>query len=138
MLGVREQAIYGSATHKDVVALCKKTAAGFGLTADVRQSNFEGELVTWIQKSRGTCQGIVINAGAYTHTSVAILDALLLSELPVVEVHISNIFRREHFRQQSFVSQAALGIISGLGIEGYAYAIQHLAKKLGPVPRKKA
>ncbi|MDD5586690.1 MAG: type II 3-dehydroquinate dehydratase [Alphaproteobacteria bacterium] len=138
MLGVREPAIYGAATHKDVVALCKKTAAVLGLTADVRQSNFEGELVTWIQRSRETCQGIVINAGAYTHTSVAILDALLLSELQVIEVHISNIFRREHFRQQSFVSQAALGIISGLGIEGYAYAIQHLAKKLGPVPRKKA
>jgi 3-dehydroquinate dehydratase II len=137
MLGVREPSIYGSATHKDVVALCKKTAAGLGLTADVRQSNFEGELVTWIQKSRGVYQGIVINAGAYTHTSVAILDALLLAEIPVVEVHISNIFRREHFRQRSFVSQAAVGIISGLGIEGYAYAIQHLAKHNSTHNRKK-
>ena len=137
MLGVREPDIYGSATLKDVEALCRKTAAGLGLAVDCRQSNNEGELVSWIQKSNKTYQGIVINAAAYTHTSVAILDALKIAGLPVVEVHISHIYAREPFRQKSFISPVAFAFISGFGIAGYAYAIQGMAERLGVMSRNK-
>jgi 3-dehydroquinate dehydratase II len=130
MLGVREPEIYGTASLKDVEDLCRKTAESCGLAADCRQSNDEGELVTWIQESRGAYQGIVLNAGAYTHTSIALLDALKIAELPVMEVHITNIFAREPFRHQSYVSQAAIGVISGLGVAGYAYAMQSLAEHI--------
>jgi 3-dehydroquinate dehydratase-2 len=137
MLGRREPAIYGSSTLKDIDSLCRKTGASLGLTVDCRQSNHEGEIVTWIQESAASHQGIVINAAAYSHTSIAILDALRLADLPVVEVHITNIFAREHFRQQSFVSQAAIGVISGLGIAGYAYALDYMAGFLAVAKRKK-
>ncbi len=130
MLGVREPKTYGRATLRDLETFCKKTAKEFGLTVDCRQSNVEGELVTWIQQSRKTHGGIVINAGGYSHTSVAILDALLLSELPVIEVHISNIYGREKFRHHSLLSKAAKGVICGLGIDGYGYALQSMAKLL--------
>lgn len=129
MLGVREPITYGSKTLGDLETLCKKTAKELGLTVDCRQSNIEGELVTWIQAARKTHVGIVINAGGYSHTSVAILDALLLTELPVMEVHISNIYAREKFRHQSLLSKAAKGVICGLGIDGYTYALQALAKQ---------
>ena len=128
MLGVREPKVYGKATHKDVVALCLKTAKNLGLSADCRQSNYEGELVTWIQETRLSHAAIIINAGAYSHTSIAILDALILSELPVIEVHISNIHAREEFRHHSFVSKIAKAVICGCGIDGYAYAMQTAAK----------
>jgi len=138
MLGVREPHIYGSSTLKDIEALCRKEAVKAGLAVECRQSNNEGDVLTWIQKSRASHQGIIINAGAWTHTSVAILDALRMCDLPIVEVHISNIFAREPFRQHSFVSQAAVGVISGLGISGYAYAVRYLAECLdGSVKRKK-
>ena len=127
MLGVREAKIYGNASLKELEALCRKTAVLLGLTADCRQSNSEGELVSAIQESRKTHAGIIINAGGYSHTSVAILDALLLSELPVIEVHISNIYNRERFRHSSYVSKAARGVIAGLGIDGYAYALEAMA-----------
>ena len=130
MLGVREPKTYGKATLRDLEALCKKTAKSLGLAVDCRQSNIEGELVTWIQGSRKTHGSIVINAGGYSHTSVAILDALLLSELPVIEVHITNIYAREKFRHHSLLSKAAKGVICGLGIDGYAYALQAMAKLL--------
>jgi len=130
MLGVREPKTYGKATLSDLEFLCKKTAEEIGLTVDCRQSNIEGELVTWIQASRKTHGGMIINAGGYSHTSVAILDALLLSELPVVEVHISNIYAREKFRHLSLISKAAKGVICGLGIDGYTYALQAMAKLL--------
>src|SRR5580704_7052068 len=128
MLGVREAKIYGKASLKEPEALCRKTASSLGLTADCRQSNSEGELVSWVQQSRKTHAGIIINAGGYSHTSVALLDALLLSELPVIEVHISNIYNRERFRHSSYVTKAARGVIAGLGIEGYACALQAMAK----------
>jgi len=123
MLGVREPEIYGHETLDDIRASCDDHAATVGATADFRQSNSEAELIDWIQQARGTADGIVINPAAFTHTSVAILDALVLTELPVVEIHISNIFRREAFRQHSYVSTGATGIISGFGARGYLLAI---------------
>ena len=128
MLGVREPALYGRDTLADVETLCRKTAKAFGLAVDFRQSNLEGELVTWIQEARGKMAGIVINAGAYTHTSVALLDALTLAELPVIEVHLSNIYRREAFRHKSYISPVARGVLCGFGAHGYALALEGLAR----------
>ena len=131
MLGVREPAVYGRDRLADVEKLCRKAGRDLALAIDFRQSNHEGEIVGWIQEARGSCAGIVINAGAYTHTSVAILDALQLTELPVIEVHLSNIFRREEFRHHSYVSLAARAVICGLGKTGYRLALEALAEILG-------
>lgn len=128
MLGVREPAIYGKDTLADVEALCRKTGKALGIGIDFRQSNLEGELVTWIQEARGKMAGIVINAGAYTHTSVAILDALSLSELPVIEVHLSNVYKREPFRHKSYISGVARAVLCGFGAHGYALALEGLAR----------
>lgn len=130
MLGVREPAVYGRATLADVEKLCRRHARPLGLALDFRQSNHEGELVTWIQESRKDHAGIIINAGAYTHTSIAILDALQTTELPVIEVHLSNIFRREEFRHHSYVSLAARAVICGLGPAGYRLALEAMAEIL--------
>jgi 3-dehydroquinate dehydratase II len=127
MLGLRQPAVYGRATLDDVELVCAQAAERLDIAIDFRQTNGEGELVSWVQECRGRARGIVINPGAYTHTSVALLDALLAVELPVVEVHISNIHRREEFRRHSFVSQAATGVICGLGIRGYALALTAMA-----------
>ncbi|WP_191085728.1 type II 3-dehydroquinate dehydratase [Roseococcus microcysteis] len=127
MLGTREPEKYGTATLDDVEALCAEAAEELGLAIDFRQTNSEGELVTWIQECRGHAQGIVINPAGYTTTSVAVLDALLAVGLPVIEVHITNIHRREEFRQHSLVSKAATGVIAGLGVAGYALALQAMA-----------
>jgi 3-dehydroquinate dehydratase-2 len=132
LLGVREPATYGHATLADVEQLCIAAAAQFGLTADCRQSNSEGTLVDHIHAARETgAVGIVINAGAYSHTSIAIHDALVGVKIPTVEVHISNIFTRESFRHHSFVAKAAFASLCGFGIEGYRLAISGLAAKLG-------
>ena len=130
MLGLRQPHIYGHATLDDLEQLCAETAESLGLAIDFRQSNSEGELVTWIQECRGKASGIVINPAAYTTTSVALLDAILASELPVIEVHITNIHRREEFRQHSYISKVAVGVICGLGIRGYALALQSMAEML--------
>ena len=130
MLGIREPATYGAATLADIEVLCRATADSLGATLDFRQSNHEGELVTWIQQARGSADGIVINPAAYSHTSVAIPDALKAVSLPVVEVHLSNIHAREAFRHHSFVSAVAAGVICGLGPTGYRLAIMALAEKL--------
>jgi 3-dehydroquinate dehydratase-2 len=130
MLGLRQPHIYGHATLDDVEQLCAETAESLGLAIDFRQSNSEGELVTWIQECRGKASGIVINPAAYTTTSVALLDAILASEVPVIEVHITNIHRREEFRQHSYISKVAVGVICGLGIRGYALALQAMAEIL--------
>jgi 3-dehydroquinate dehydratase-2 len=130
MLGVREPSIYGRDTLDDVARDCAVKAGKLGLELDFRQSNLEGELVTWIQQARGTAAGIIINPGAYGHTSIALLDALLIAELPVIEVHLSNIFRREEFRHHTYVSQAASGVICGLGAQGYLLALDALATLL--------
>ena len=127
MLGTREPEKYGTATLDDVEALCAETAEELGLAIDFRQTNLEGELVAWIQECRGHAAGIVINPAGYTTTSVAMLDALLAVGLPVIEVHITNIHRREEFRQHSLVSKAATGVICGLGVAGYALALQAMA-----------
>lgn len=127
MLGMRQPNVYGQATLDDVEQICIQNAEQLEIAIDFRQSNDEGELVSWIQECRGKAKAIVINAGAYSHTSIAILDALLAVDLPVIEVHISNIYRRETFRHQSYVSRAATGVICGLGLQGYALALAALA-----------
>ena len=133
MLGVREPAIYGRDTLDDIKAACAARVATLGLALDFRQSNIEGELVSWIQQARGKHSGIVINAGAYTHTSIALYDALQIAELPVIEVHLSNIYRREAFRHHSYISPVARGVICGFGGHGYVLAIDALARVLDPV-----
>ena len=130
MLGAREPAVYGRDRLADVEKLCRKAGRDLALAVEFRQSNHEGEIVGWIQEARGTCAGIVINAGAYTHTSIAILDALQATELPAIEVHLSNIFRRESFRHHSYVSLAARAVICGLGPTGYHLALTALAEIL--------
>lgn len=130
LLGTREPDIYGAATLKDVETLCKQTGDETGLSVDFRQSNHEGELVTWIQEARGRAQAVILNAGAYTHTSVAIPDALKAVALPVWEVHLSNIYKREAFRHHSYVSPIAEGVICGFGPRGYLAALEAAAAKL--------
>lgn len=127
LLGLRQPAIYGPATLDDVEALCAETAEQLGLAIDFRQSNAEGELISWVQECRGRAAGIVINPAGYTTTSVALMDALLATDLPVIEVHVSNIHQREEFRQHSYVSKVAAGVICGLGIRGYALALTAMA-----------
>ena len=128
MLGVREPAIYGRETLDEIGAACLSHGKKHDLDIDFRQSNSEGELVTWIQEARHSANGIIINPAGYTHSSVSIMDALALTHLPVVEVHLSNIHRRESFRKQSYVSLAADGIICGLGTHGYLLAIDAMAR----------
>lgn len=127
LLGKREPEVYGRDSLDDVRALAEARAKSVGLTIEFRQSNSEGELVTWIQEAREKADGIILNAGAYSHTSIAILDALQAAELPVIEVHLSNIFRREPYRQHSYVSLAAKGVICGLGPKGYEFALEAMA-----------
>jgi 3-dehydroquinate dehydratase II len=127
LLGVRDPAVYGHDTLADIEARCLARAAALDLLVEFRQTNHEGQLVDWIQEARAAADAIVLNAGALTHTSVAVLDALHAAELPVIEVHLSNIFRRERFRQHSYVSLAARGVICGLGAHGYELAIEAVA-----------
>lgn len=127
LLGSREPAVYGRHTLADVRAVTEKRAADNGLHVDFRQTNSEGEMVDWIQEARTKACGLIVNAGAYSHTSIAILDSLQAAELPVVEVHLSNIFRRDEFRRHSYVSLASTGVICGLGIKGYELAVEAMA-----------
>jgi len=127
LLGTREPDVYGALTLEDLKQACEARAAACGFEVDFRQSNSEGDLVNWIQEAGAGAAGIVINAGAYTHTSVAILDALRTTDIPVIEVHLSNVFAREAFRHNSFVSPAATGVICGLGGTGYELAIDAIA-----------
>jgi 3-dehydroquinate dehydratase II len=127
MLGVREPATYGYDTLADVEQRCLARAKALDLTIEFRQTNHEGLLVDWIQEARESADGIILNAGAFTHTSVAILDALTAAEVPTIEVHLSNIFRREAFRHHSYVSLAARGVICGVGPQGYELALEALA-----------
>ena len=132
LLGTREPKIYGRATLAEVEKLCHKTAKRYGLAIVFRQSNHEGEIIDWINEARAEkAAGLIINPAGFTTTSVAILDALLVMEAPVIEVHISNIHAREEFRQHSYVSKAARAVICGFGIGGYALAITGLAAMLG-------
>ncbi|MBB1093998.1 type II 3-dehydroquinate dehydratase [Rhodopseudomonas pseudopalustris] len=131
LLGTREPEIYGHATLADVERLCAETAASLGLTAVCRQSNHEGELIDWIHQARAEqAVGIVLNAGGYTHTSVALHDALVGVQIPTVEVHVSNIFARDSFRHHSFIAKASFASLCGFGIDGYRLAITGLAARL--------
>ncbi|WP_146360704.1 type II 3-dehydroquinate dehydratase [Arthrobacter yangruifuii] len=132
LLGTREPAIYGSSTLADVEAAAIAAASAHGWTVDCVQSNHEGDLIDAIHAARGTADGIVINPAAYSHTSVAIPDALSGVELPVVEVHLSNIHRREEFRHHSFVSAVAQAVICGAGISGYRMAVEYLIESAAP------
>lgn len=131
LLGQRQPEIYGRETLADVASAASELAEDLGLTVRFQQSNHEGQLVDWIQEARTTSAGIIINPGAYSHTSVAILDALNAFDGPVLEVHISNIHKREAFRHHSFVSARADGVIAGFGTEGYLLALRRMATLVG-------
>lgn len=130
LLGSREPEIYGPATLDDIEALCLARAHEYGMSVEFRQTNTEGELIEWIHEARGEAAALILNAGALTHTSVALLDALLALESPVIEVHLSNLWKRETFRHTSYVSPAATGVICGLGAQGYVRAIDALQEIL--------
>ena len=130
LLGEREQSQYGSVTFKELEEICTKKSNELGLKVEFAQSNVEGELVNIIQESRKKFNGIIINAAAFTHTSVAIRDALDIFQKPIIELHISNIYKREEFRQKSLISDIVTGGIFGLGIEGYILAIISMQKLL--------
>lgn len=124
MLGTRQPEIYGAETLGDIETACRERGAGLKLDVKFMQSNHEGDIVTAIQQARGQYDAIIINPAAYSHTSVAILDALLACDMPVIEVHLSNIHRREDFRHFSYVSKAADGVICGFGKQGYLLALE--------------
>jgi 3-dehydroquinate dehydratase II len=130
LLGRREPDVYGRATLANIEAMCRPEATRLELGMEWRQSNSEGELVTWVQEVPGGFAGLILNAGAYSHTSVALLDALRTLREPLIEVHLSNIYRRETFRQHSYVSLAAKGVICGFGPQGYPMALRALAAML--------
>ena len=130
MLGEREPDVYGSETLADIEQTCLACAKSLGLKLDFRQSNSEGEIVEWVQESSKLFAAIIINAGAYTHTSIAIHDALKGSALPIFEVHLSNIFQREDFRHVSYIANVAKGVFCGVGSQGYEFALNATAKYL--------
>ncbi|MBK7947710.1 MAG: type II 3-dehydroquinate dehydratase [Deltaproteobacteria bacterium] len=129
LLGKREPEIYGHQTLADIDADLRATAKRLGAELDCFQSNHEGELIDRIQSAMGQAAGILINPGGFTHTSVALRDALVATRLPVVEVHLSNVYAREPFRQHSYVSPIAIGVISGLGAEGYRFGLEALVAR---------
>ena len=130
MLGKREPDIYGKATLDEINAALKKEGDTLKVEIEFFQSNLEGEIVTKIQQAMGKANGIVINAGAYTHTSVAIRDAIASTGLPVAEVHISNVYKREEFRHKSYISSVAVGVISGFGVDSYILGVWGLVSHL--------
>jgi 3-dehydroquinate dehydratase II len=136
LLGKREPHIYGHETLADVQAQVIAEAGKHGLDVRFLQSNHEGQLIDWIHEAREAAAGIVINPGAYTHTSIAIMDALAACECPIIEVHISNVHKRESFRHHSYVSLVASGVMAGLGTQGYSLAVQRLAKLIGETTAK--
>ena len=128
LLGTREKEKYGNVSLEQIKKKCEEHGKMIGLEVEFKQSNVEGEIVNFIQESRKDHRGIIINAGGYTHTSVAILDALLAVKKPTIELHITNIYKREDFRHKSLISKAADGIICGLGIEGYIMSLDGIKK----------
>lgn len=130
LLGTRQPELYGYETLNDVAEICTRAAADFDCGILMRQSNSEGELVDWIHEARETMAGIVVNAGAYSHTSIAIMDALNTFDGPVVEVHVSNIHAREEFRHNSYISSRADGVIVGCGVQGYVFGVQRVGAML--------
>jgi 3-dehydroquinate dehydratase-2 len=130
-LGTREPAVYGSGTYADLIARCEKEAAALDLAVEVRQTDDEGTMLRWLHEAADAGAPVVLNAGAWTHTSIAIRDACAMLTGPLVEVHISNVHKREEFRHHSYVSAIATGVIVGLGIEGYALALRWLGHRSG-------
>lgn len=130
LLGKREPAIYGFATLADVEQRCAAKAVALGVQLVFRQSNHEGVLIDWIHEAREQAAAIIINAGAYTHTSVALMDALKTFTGPIIELHLSNVHRREAFRHRSYIAFAATGIIAGLGVKGYELALEGAVSEL--------
>ncbi|HEX3649042.1 MAG TPA: type II 3-dehydroquinate dehydratase [Pseudonocardiaceae bacterium] len=126
-LGLREPDIYGSTTHADLARLCEATGAELGIDVEVRQTDHEGELIGWLHEAAGAGWSVVLNAGAWTHTSVAVRDACAQLTAPLIELHISNTHRREEFRHHSYLSAVATGVILGLGVDGYPLALRWLA-----------
>lgn len=131
LLGERDPEQYGRDTLADIEAAVRTRASSHGFEVDFRQSNYEGELISWIQEARGKVAGLVFNPAGYSHTSVAIADALDLLDAPIVEVHLSNIHKREPFRHHSYVSAVASGVIAGLGAHGYELAVDAVARLAG-------
>ena len=130
LLGSREPDIYGHTTLDDISLIASEAAEAIGISIDFRQSNEEGVLVDWIQEASQQAAGMIVNGAGYTHTSVAIMDALLASEIPVIEVHLSNIYKREEFRHHSFISRAAHGVVCGFGAHSYVLAVEAMSKLL--------
>lgn len=130
LLGTRQPEVYGAATLADIEALCRDHAAAAGIEIDFQQSNHEGALVDAIHAAKGVHDGIILNAGAYTHTSIALMDAIISVELPAIELHLSNVHAREPFRHKSYIAKAVLGIICGFGPHGYVLAIDALRNHL--------
>jgi 3-dehydroquinate dehydratase-2 len=126
-LGTREPHIYGSTTHADLVALCQKTGSELGLDVDVRQTDHEGEMLGWLHEAATANTPVVLNAGAWTHYSIAVRDACAMLSAPLIEVHISNTHQREEFRHHSYISAVATGVLLGLGVDGYLLALRWLA-----------
>jgi 3-dehydroquinate dehydratase II len=127
-LGTREPSVYGATTYADLVALCEKSGADLGLDVTVRQTDHEGELLGWLHAAADAARPVVLNAGAWTHTSVAVRDACAQLTAPLVEVHISNVHAREEFRHHSYISATATGVIVGLGVTGYVLALRWIAE----------
>ena len=130
LLGTREPEVYGDTTLEDILKIAERAGSAAGLEIEFRQSNDEGTLVDWIQESGQKSGGLIINAAGYTHTSVAIMDAILAVNVPVIEVHLSNIYKREEFRHHSYISRAAHGVICGFGAHGYELALNAMAQIL--------
>lgn len=128
MLGVREPAVYGKTTLEDIELQIKERASQSGIEVEFRQSNHEGELVDWIHQARGTSDAIVLNAGAYTHTSIALRDAISSAGVPTVEVHLSNVYSREEFRHKSHIAPVCVGVICGFGMGSYLLALEAVAQ----------
>lgn len=126
MLGIREKGIYGDRTYEDLVQYINNIALEQNISVDLFQSNIEGEIVTRIGEAYGKYDGLIINAGAYTHYSIAIMDAIKCTQIPTVEVHLSNIFAREEYRHKSFIAPVSIGSICGMGFKGYKFAIEYL------------
>jgi 3-dehydroquinate dehydratase-2 len=126
-LGTREPTVYGSTTHADLVELCEGTGRELGIDVEVRQTDFEGEMLRWLHEAADQRLPVVLNAAAWTHYSIAVRDAAAQLNAPWIEVHISNVHRREEFRHRSFLSEIATGVIAGLGVQGYALALRWLA-----------
>lgn len=134
-LGTREPAVYGATTHAQLAELCRRTAAELGLTVEVRQTDHEGEMLGWLHEAADAASPVVLNAGAWTHYSIAVRDACAMLTAPLVEVHISNVHTREQFRHHSHISAVATGVIVGLGVTGYPLALRWIAEQARPTAR---